>query len=296
MKTTNTAKPGQVAVSIPYGLPPLVAVAEALVKEHVFTDVIELVRRLQHEAIGPSPVNGPNPTVWDRYLTHEGFLSPGNRIGLLDFDFKFEDDLKDMRMKFFVSRVVGGNGDPLVADDTEKLAQLTLGVDPKGWGQLIRYHSSGATPEWVEWVQSMSNYLMDCWKTDLAMGNLLGITNPLARESLLAQWMRTKWSAENTKKTLNDLALQAHLALIDDEDEAPEHCSSLSFKAQKVWLVTPWFANQLESQGAVAGLPMGLPIWSRDTLDALHLDEVVQRIAYEKYGQSVDAELAKSTT
>lgn len=275
---TKTTRPKKQAVTIPYGHPPLVEKTRQLAMEHILSNVTDSVKTL-------ASAN----KLFDRFISHKGWIGPQDRVGLLDFSFDFKVDAPT-KIRFLVYPIVGGNGDPLEVDHSRKLAQLTFQLDPKGWGELTLVHSSGVSSAWVEWLESAANLVRGLWDADLADGNLHGITNPATREGFASRWGAVVWAVEY----LQPIAKGLKLAVIDDEDEAQEHCTNLVSEARQVLLITPWLSDQLMNHGVVAGIVGGLPLWSRDNLDAPHLDRALQAIAYEKYSESVNSELAQS--
>lgn len=285
MKKPAKGRPSHGQVTTPYGLPALVASSERLVAAHVLSDCRPAVEQLSavHRA-------------WEKFLTHTGWMDPAGAIGVLDTHFTFASAaLEDLSLNFYVHAVEGGAGEPLYCDHTVRLVWLRLSLSRDGWGILNLDHLSGATPEWVEWAQEAAALLRQRWEADIGQGKLHRLSNLLAREDAVGKWQAEFWSADNLKGIRRNLALQ-HLHLIDDEEEASEHCSSLEFKAQAVHLVTPWLADELKKRGAIADTLMGLPVWSRDNRDAPHLEYVLQDIAYTLYGHSLADELATDPT
>jgi hypothetical protein len=100
------------------------------------------------------------------------------------------------------------------------------------------------------------------------------------------------WDADSLKDISRDLGLD--LVVIDEEEEAEDHCSSLDMTAQQIHLVTPWLATELKKRGQMADIVLGLPLWSRDNRDEVHLEPVMQDLAYLQFAHSPGDGLASS--
>lgn len=273
--------PGQAAVTTPYGLPALVEASAKLASEHVLADVTEVVRQLADRDTG-----------WDTLLTHTGWVDPAGRIGLLDFtwDFPDKDSLEGMKMRLLVWRIEGGNGEPLHMG--EKIASATFGLERQGWGELVCTHRAAGTPEWNEWITEACERFKEWWKRALAAGELQQLTNPLTRDRHGTTLLGRFWNTDVVGDISRNLGLD--LQLIDSEDEAERYASTLEWQATQIHLVTPWLAAELEKRGALARVRLNLPLWSRDIRDAVHLEPVMQDIAFERFGQSLNSELAST--
>lgn len=282
-KNPPKGPPPQIKVATPYGHPPLVAAAEELVKSQVTGDITALVKKMAEFL--PSE-------DWGKYLNHSGWVDPAGRVGLLDFSYNFpkSDSLDGMTITLLVVGIEGGNGEPLHMGST--VARCHLGFAKGGWGELVVTNSGAENPEWNDWIEAARQQFKADWVAAIQASELVGLSNPLGREGAVKRMLQKAWTADNLQSVLNNLALD--LVLIDDEDEAEHHCSSLEFSATEVLLVSNELAEELKKRGALAGVYQGLPLWSRDSKDAPHLERVVQDIAYDKFGRSQDTQLADS--
>ena len=279
--TVKNSPPGQAAVSTPYGLQTLVEASAKLASEHVLADVTEVVRQL-----------ADRDSSWETLLVHTGWVDPAGRIGLLDFSWDFPDkeSLEGMKIRLVVWRIEGGNGEPLHMG--EKIASATFNLERAGWGELVCSHSAAGTTEWNEWISEARTRFKAWWDKALADGQLQRLLNPLSRDQHANQLLRHFWCTDTVGDISRNLGLD--LQLIDSEDEAERYTSSLEWQATQVHLVTPWLAAELEKRGAHATVRLNLPLWSRDTRDAAHLEPVMQDIAFERFGQSLKSELAST--
>lgn len=276
-----------VKVATPYGLPALVEASAKLASEHIISDVTELVRQLawREDYFG-------QPDGWAKLLTHTGWVDPAGRIGLLDFSYEFPsvDSLEDMRLRLLVWRIEGGNGEPLAPGD--KAVTMTFSIRKGGWGELSCTHAASIGTVWYEWLEVARERFKTYWDEALARGQLAGLTNAMTRDRDMRKVLEQFWQTS----ILGDIAgnLGCDLVVIDDEDEATRYASNLEWQACHVHLVSSWLAAELEKHGALATIRMGLPLWSRDNHDAPHLENVMQDIAYEKFGHSLKTELAST--
>lgn len=279
----KTGKPTQAPVAkTPYGLEPLVNASKKLTDRHVMSDVTRLAGDL--ERLHPE---------FSRFVSHTGYLDPDRRIGLTDHAYGFDGEgLGNLNICFYIYRIEGGNGLPLTVGD-EKLVFIRMRISTKGWGELYTDHLHAANPEWVEWARAAVEVIKDRWEKDLRAGNLARLTDDLAREAVLSRWQRNNWCREALHDVSTKLALD--FQVVDDDQEAQEHASSLEHQASVVHLVTPWLAEKLKARGQVADIVHGLPLWSRSENCEPHLEETLQDIAYETFGSSVDSELASAT-
>lgn len=287
MKTIRKGPPREVAapVSKPYGLPALMEASAALVKQHVLTDVTGVVRKLhEHQQMVQSP--------WLRFLNHTGWVDPGGRLALMDFEYNFphRDTIQDLSIQLLCYRIEGGNGEPLYAGP--EAVKIKLRFDETQDGSLRVYRSSAETPEWNEWMELAREAFKRSWLLLLQQGELAGLSSTLGREPALRRILARLWSPEAMASILNNTGLD--LVLLEDEADAEEHCSTLEFRSEIVHLVTPWLATELEKRGEVAAIVQGLPLWSRATRDEPHLDRAMQDIAYDSFSQSMKNELAST--
>lgn len=282
-KAVKTGKPSPAPVAkTPYGLEPLVKAASKITDRHVLSDVTSLVTSL-------SSVRGG----FERFVRHTGFMDPDGRIALLDYGYAFNGGgLANLNITFYAYRISGGNGFPLEAGE-ERLVFIRMKIRTSGWGELYVDHLGAQSPEWVEWAKSAAEGLKAQWEADLRAGKLARLTDEMAREALLSRWQRDNWCRDKLASVSTNLGLR--LEVVDDDQDAPEHASSLEHQASSIQLVTPWLAEKLKQAGHVADMVDGLPIWSRADTCSPHLEEVIQDIAYETFGSSVDSELASAT-
>ena len=286
MKKTDKGPPRQASVSTPYGLPALMDAAAALAAQNIFGDVTKTVRALdnyQHPA---------GVTCWRRFLQHTGWKDPGDRLGLLDFDFRFPhpDTIQGMTITLLVRRIEGGNGEPLLAGQEVVTIRLRFAAELDG--SLEVYYSTATTPEWNEWMEKARDWFKAGWTAKHRAGNLAGLSSTLSREETVRRVIALLWEATHLSELMTNLGLD--LVLLEEEEDAAEHVSSLEFCASQVHLVSPWLAEELEKRGAVAGIVGGLPLWSRDNRDAPHLERVLQDIAYQSFSQSMKSDLAST--
>lgn len=284
----KTSKPAAVTVTVPYGHPSLVAATQKLLEQNILSDVTDLIEDLdaQHS------LTSPDPSRWAPVLNHTGWVDPGESMGLLDFNFAFDgDDLTKLRIELLAYNIVGGNGEPLVAGD-DRLVRMFMKIHPKSWGEeLFIEHLDAANDDWLSFARGAAETMKRYWKQAAAKGETQSLTSTLGREPFLKGFLAAFWDAEHLKVVVENHALE--LILLDDDQEAAEHASSLEHQANQIHLVTPWLAEQLEKRGAVARVVAGLPLWSRDNFDAPHLEEVAQRVAYE-HSQSDTTDLAST--
>jgi hypothetical protein len=281
MKTEQKGPPRAAPVQTPYGLQAVVEASQALANGNVISDITQLVRfHLQ------------NDEVWGRFTRHTGFLNPSKRIGMLDFSFhmaQVNGSLEDLRLELLVQEIVGGDGEPL-ANAFDDLVRIKLKLNPTGWGELLITWSHATTPEWAEWMNVAKEKFRKGWEDRVKEGKAVGLTTPLGLEPAVREMMAMLWDADFLKNISRDLALD--LVVIDEEEEAEDHCSSLDMTAQVIHLVTPWLATELKKRGQMADTILGLPLWSRDNIDAVHLEPVMQDIAYQQFSHSPDTGLA----
>ena len=283
MKTAQKGPPRAAAVQTPYGLKALVEASHALAASHVISDITDLVR-----------FHMKNDEVWGRFTSHTGWLSPGKRIGMLDFSFhmaQVNGTLEDLRLELLVQEIVGGDGEPLT-NAFDDLVRIKLKLDPAGWGELLITWSHATTPEWAEWMNIAKEKFRKGWEERVKAGKAVGLTTPLGLEPAVREMMAMLWDADFLKDISRDLGLD--LVVIDEEEEAEDHCSSLDMTAQQIHLVTPWLATELKKRGQMADIVLGLPLWSRDNRDEVHLEPVMQDLAYLQFAHSPGDGLASS--
>lgn len=283
VKPTNLNRPAQAPIATPYGVAPLVKAAKTYTDANVMGDVRKIVMSL-----AASTPTGP----WADLLKIVGWREPGGRIGLLDFNYEFpdEDGLDGFTFTVLVREIVGGQGEPLAADEAP-LAKASFSL--VGFGEL-QLDDLWATENnsWHEWMCEAVNLLRTRWDAQAEAGNLGPLSYPLKRERWLAHLLGEMWSRAATKDVANNLALD--LVLVNDEEDAEQHCSRVEFTSSEIRLVTPALARELEERGAPAKTLGNLPLWARDSTDAPHLDRVIQDIVYQKFGQSLRTELAST--
>lgn len=283
MKPSQKGPPRAQPVQTPYGLEAVVNASLNLAKQHVVSDITDLVR-----------FHLESDEVWGRFTSHTGFLSPCKRIGMLDFSFHMAQaggTLEDLRLELLVQEIVGGDGEPL-ANAFDELVRIKMKLDPAGWGELLVTWSHATTPEWAEWMNVAKEMFRKGWAERVKEGKAVGLTTPLGLEPAVREMMAMLWSADYLASITRDLALD--LVVIDEEEEAEEYCSSLDMTAQVIHLVSPWLAGQLKQRGQMADTILGLSLWSRDNLDAVHLEPVMQDIAYHQLSHSPDTLLAST--
>lgn len=284
----KTSKPAAVTVTVPYGHPSLVESTRKLLEQHVFSDVTDLLAELDDEHNRTSP----EPSRWAPMLQHTGWVDPGESMGVLDFTYGFEgNEVIGMRFTLLVYEIVGGNGEPLVTGD-ERLVSLTMKVNPRSWGEeLLIENLHASNDDWLSFARGAAEKVKRFWLDAVKRGYATSLTSSLGREPWLNGFLGDLWTASQMQVVLENHALD--LVLLDDDQDAPEHASSLEHTAHQIHLVSPWLAEQLEKRGAVARNVSGLPLWSRDNFDAPHLEEVAQRVAYE-HSQSDSTDLAST--
>lgn len=281
MKPANQNKPaGRQLASTPYGLPPLVRAAEVLVHEHVLSDISALLSDIVLKV--------PPELGLQKFLVHTGFLDPRDNLGLLDFAYSADNGLGSLEVRLMVQAIEGGNGAPLLMGKT--LTEAAFGFDKASMGELVLTGLTGSRDDWIEFMREAAPRFKQLWREGMQAGLGPKISSELGFERAMSQFLRDTWTSEKFSEVLGSLGLE--MQLIDDEDDAPEYVSTLELMAHQVHLVTPWLAGELQKRGAMAEVFRGLPLWSRDNSDAPHLEQVVQDIAYDKFGESVDAELS----
>lgn len=285
MKPVRKGPPKPAPIEIPFGHPSLVEAAAKLAAQHVFSDVTKTVRALQsHQELS-------GVRCWDRFLKHTGWVDPGGRIALLDFSHHFPhaETIEGLRIDLTCQGFTGGNGEPLYVD--EDVVDIRLEFDKEAHdGSLRVYYSAATSPEWNEWMEEVKKHVKFRWIAHLSAGDLAGMGNRLNRERTLTRVLGGIWCREKLQQISKNLALD--LVVVDQEEDAEEFCSSLEYRAETVNLVSPWLAEQLKQRGAVADIVGGLPLWSRESRDAPHLERVLQDVAYQSFSQSMTTELA----
>ena len=278
-------------LATPYGLDSLVKAAGPLIEENILGDVTDIVNQLSSVHQGNS--------IWTRFVSHPEYLDPGLRVGMLDFSYYdgpwessksnaiSQVQLERLRLSFLVRQLAVVDGQ--IVETDQELARIEMRPSRTGWGELTLVKCQGDTPAWGEWAGKAVKVIAARWREALERGSLRKIANPSGCYALTA-WLQQNWTAP----ILESAKELAGLHVVDEAEDAAKVCLRQSHRAQQILLVRPPLALELERRGARAGVVNGLPIWSRASLDAPHLDPLIQDLAYEQFGQSVQAELASN--
>jgi len=270
----------QNAVEVPLGTPALVEAAQALVKRHLIADVSRLV--IDNADAVPS---------FARFARHTGFIHPGNHLGLLDLQPNAAATLEDTTMSFFVWGVAGGNGQDIVPEWDKALLIISFNFKREDWGRIALQDQRADDETWAMFGHSITEWLRRRWDAAIGQGLLEKLTSLDTRERALRDWMADSWTKEFVGQVLSQIS--ADHQVVDDEDELPEHCSSLYHQAEQVFCVTAELADKLAAQGEVAGTADGLPLWSLGTLDAPHLQPALQALAFAELSESSTHKLSQ---
>lgn len=270
----------QNAVEVPLGTPALVEAAKALVKRHLIADVSRLV--IDNAEAVPS---------FSRFARHTGFINPGNRLGLLDLQPNASATLEGTTMTFYVWGVEGGNGEEIVADWEKALLTLTFNFKREDWGRIALLDQRADDETWAMFGHSVVEWLRRRWDAAIGQGLLEQLISLDTRERALRDWMAGSWTVEFVGQVLGQVSSEHRV--VDDEEQLPDHCSSLYHQAEQVYAVTAELAEKLALQGEVAGTADGLPLWSLGTLDAPHLQPALQALAFAELSEASTHKLSQ---